>query len=135
MAAPILLADDDADEAYLLVRAFGEAGVANEVRVVPDGEAAIEYLKRSRPCLALLDQQLPGCSGLDVLQWIRSASPQTTLPVLLLSASTFDADVQAAYLVGANGYLVKPGRHEDTVAMASAIRDYWLRFNRAPSSP
>jgi CheY-like chemotaxis protein len=129
---PLLLADDDADEAYLLVRAFGEAGVRNEVRVVPDGEAAIEALKRERPCLALLDQQLPGCSGLDVLQWVRTASPQPTLPVLLLSASTFDADVQAAYLVGANGYLVKPARYEDTVAMARAIRDYWLQFNRAP---
>lgn len=131
--APLLIADDDADEAFLLVRALGEAGVRNELRVVPDGEAAIETLKRERPCLALLDQQLPGCSGLEVLQWIRTHSPQPTLPVIILSASTFDADVRAAYLVGANGYLVKPTRFEDTLAMARAIHAYWLAFNRAPT--
>ena len=69
----ILLADDDAAEAYLVVRAFKRAGVANEVRVVPDGESAMAYLEKSQPALVLLDQKLPGCSGLEVLQWMRLA--------------------------------------------------------------
>ena len=130
--SPILLADDDADESYLLVRAFQEAGVRNAVHVVPDGEAAIAFLKENRPCLVLLDQQLPGCSGLEVLQWVRNASAHSTVPVVLLSASTYDSDVQAAYLVGANGYVVKPAQYEKTVALAKALADYWLTFNRTP---
>ncbi|HYD55276.1 MAG TPA: response regulator [Burkholderiales bacterium] len=130
--SPILVADDDADESYLLVRAFEEVGVRNPVHVVPDGEAAIAFLKNNRPCLVLLDQQLPGCSGLDVLQWLRNGSSLSTVPVILLSASTYDSDVQAAYLVGANGYVVKPTQYEKTVALAKAIADYWLAFNRTP---
>lgn len=128
--SPILLADDDSAEAYLVVRAFKEAGVPNEVRVVPDGEAAMAFLEKSPAALVLLDQKLPGCSGLDVLQWLRARA--STVPALLLSASSYDSDVKAAYLVGANGYLVKPATYEDTVAMAKAIRDYWLTHNRAP---
>ena len=54
-----------------------------------------------------------------------------TLPVLLLSASTFDGDVRAAYLLGANGYLVKPASFEALLVMAKAIKDYWLTVNRA----
>ncbi len=140
--SPVLLADDDGDEAYLVVRAFRDAGVAQPVIVVPDGEAAIRYLEGGGeyadrlacppPCLLLLDQKLPGRSGLEVLDWVRNGSPDPTLPVLVLSASTYDCDVKAAYLVGANGYLVKPATYEDSIEMAKAIRDYWLRFNRSP---
>lgn len=128
---PILLADDDAAEAYLLVRAFRDAGVANEVQVVPDGESAIAFLEKNAACLLVVDQKLPGCSGLDVLEWLRNRSRTPTLPALVLSASTYDADVQAAYLVGANGYVVKPGSYDETVALARAVKDYWLVHNRA----
>jgi two-component system response regulator len=141
--SPILLADDDADQAFLTTRAFKTAGVVNPLVVVGDGSEAIDYLAGKGPhadraacplpCLMLLDQKLPGCSGLDVLQWVRTESPVCTLPVLLLSSSNFDGDVQAAYLVGANGYLVKPASFEQTLAMARAIKEYWLTFNRAPS--
>lgn len=135
--SPILLADDDAAEAYLVVRAFREAGIENELLTVPDGEAAIACLDGrdgpATPCLVLLDQKLPGRSGLEVLEWIRNRSRNPTVPVLLLSASTYDADVQAAYLVGANGYLVKPASYEASVAMAKAVKDYWLTFNRSPA--
>ncbi len=131
--SPILLADDDAAEAHLLVRAFREAGIPNEVHVAPDGEAAIAFLEKNAACLVLLDQKLPGCSGLDVLEWLRNRSPAPALPALVLSASTYDSDVRAAYLVGANGYLVKPASYEACVAMAKAVKDYWLTFNRSPS--
>ncbi len=131
---PLLLADDEPAESFLVVRAFREAGVPNEVRVVPDGEAAIAFLESERPCLVLLDQKLPQRSGLEVLEWIRTRSRMPTLPVIILSASTYDSDVQAAYLVGANGYLVKPATYEETVAMAKAVKDYWLGVNRAPAA-
>jgi len=142
--SPILLADDDRDEAYLVVRAFKDAGVARPVVVVPDGEAVLRYLQGAGeyadrvahppPCLLLLDQKLPGRSGLEVLEWVRNGSGIPTLPVLVLSASTYACDVQAAYLVGANGYLVKPATFEETIEMAKAINAYWLGFNRAPTA-
>lgn len=141
---PLLLADDDTDEAFLVVRAFRDAGVVNPVAVVPDGEAAIRYLEgrgeyedrlaHPWPALLMLDQKLPGRSGLEVLEWIRNRSSSPTLPVLVLSASTYDSDIQAAYLVGANAYLVKPATYEETVAMARAVHAFWLTFNRAPAA-
>jgi CheY-like chemotaxis protein len=139
---PILLADDDEAGAFLTLRAFQKAGVANPIAVVSDGDAAIHYLAGTGPyadraahplpCLLLLDQKLPGRSGLEVLEWVRTKSDVCTLPVLLLSASTFDGDIQAAYLLGANGYLVKPGEFEALLAMAKAVKDYWLTVNRMP---
>jgi CheY-like chemotaxis protein len=142
LTPPLLIADDDENQAYLTTRAFKTAGVRHPVVVLPDGGSVIDYLSGKAayadrhahplPGLLLLDQKLPGRSGLEVLQWVRTESQMCTLPVLLLSASTFDGDVQAAYLLGANGYLVKPATFEDTVAMAKAIKDYWLTVNRAP---
>ncbi len=139
---PILLADDDQAGAFLTLRAFQKAGVKNPIEVVRDGDAAIHYLAGTGPyadraahplpCLLLLDQKLPGRSGLEVLEWVRTRSAVCTLPVLLLSASTFDGDVQAAYLLGANGYLVKPAEFEALLTMAKAVKDYWLTVNRAP---
>lgn len=141
--SPVLFADDDERQAFLTTRAFKQAGVLHPLVVVTEGNAAIDYLAGNGryadraahplPCLLLLDQKLPGCSGLDVLQWVRTQSPVCTLPVLLLSSSNFDGDVQAAYLLGANGYLVKPASFEEMLAMAKAIKEYWLTFNRAPS--
>src|SRR5436189_4187885 len=125
---PILIADDDADQAFLTTRALKDAGVQNPLLVVPDGAAAIERLRSAEPlpCLVLLDQKLPGKSGLEVLEWLRNQSRTCTLPVLLLSASTFGGDARAAYLLGANGYLVKPATLEEMRAIARAIKDYWL---------
>src|SRR5689334_18373435 len=106
---PILLADDDANQAFLAARAFRDAQVPNPVVTVADGTAAVDYLERNpAPCLLLLDHHLPGRSGLEVLQWVRSQSKTCTLPVLLLSSSTYEGDARAAYLLGANGYVVKP---------------------------
>jgi CheY-like chemotaxis protein len=142
LTPPLLLADDDENQAYLTSRAFKTAGVAHPLVVLPDAGSVIDYLSGKAayadrqahplPGLLLLDQKLPGRSGLEVLQWVRTESQLCTLPVLLLSASTFDGDVQAAYLLGANGYLVKPATFEDTVVMAKAIKDYWLTVNRGP---
>jgi len=140
--APVLVADDDQNQAYLTARAFKAAGVRHPLALVPDGDAAIEYLEgkgryadraaHPLPCLLLLDQKLPGRSGLEVLEWVRSSSSVCTLPVLLFSASGFDSDVQTAYLLGANGYVVKPTTYEETLTVARAINDYWLTFNRTP---
>jgi DNA-binding response OmpR family regulator len=137
---PILLADDDANQAFLAVRAFKEAAV-RDVVTVDSGSAAVDYLAGTGafadraahplPALVLLDQTLPGRSGLEVLQWLRAQASICTIPVLMLTSSTSASDARAAYLVGANGYLVKPATFEEMAALARAIRDYWLVANRA----
>ena len=139
-AKPILLADDDANQAFLAVRAFKEAGAANRVVTVADGNGAIDYLAGTGayadraahplPCLLLLDQKLPGRSGLEVLEWLRAQPALCMLPALLLTSSTYESDVRTAYLLGANGYVVKPTTFEDMLRLAKAIKDYWLTVNR-----
>src|SRR5205085_11582344 len=108
-----------------------------------NGRAAIEYLEgagqyadRARyplPSLVLLDLNLPGTSGLEVLKWIRITPTVSTVAVIVLSSSNQDADIHRAYLQGANGYLVKPGNIDGMVTMAKAIKDFWLVHNRAGS--
>lgn len=142
---PILYAEDDEDDAFLMERAFKIAGIVNPLQLVPDGKLAIEYLSGSgpyanrkehpMPCLVLLDLKMPGKSGLDVLKWLRTQSATSTLPVLILTSSNQDNDIQRAYLLGANGYLIKPGKPDDLLAMVKGIRDYWLLQNRTPRVP
>src|SRR6185295_4779695 len=137
---PILLADDDTASAFLTTRAFKQAGVAHPIAIVRDGDAAVQYLAGTGPyadrgahplpCLLLLDQKLPGRSGLEVLEWLRGQPALCMLPALLLTSSTYESDVRTAYLLGANGYLVKPTTFEDMLRLAKAIKDYWLTVNR-----
>ncbi len=131
MAAPtILLAEDDANQAFLAARAFREAGVAEPIATVATGDEAMAALaSRPLPRLVLLDHDLPGRSGLEVLQWMRAQQDLCSVPVLILSGSTHASDARAAYLLGANGYLVKPSTYEELSRLARAIADYWLGFN------
>jgi CheY-like chemotaxis protein len=137
---PILYAEDDENDASLFKRAFKEAEIRHPLLIVPDGNAAVEYLagkgsymnreKYPLPCLILLDLKMPGKSGLEVLKWIRARpSSVSTVPVLMLTSSSQDGGVHRSYLQGANGYLVKPTKMDDVLVMARAIKDYWLILN------
>src|SRR5687767_8914254 len=94
---PVLYAEDEDNDAFLMHRAFAKAGVANPLKIVPDGAAAIRYLSgtgefRDRtqhpsPCLLLLDLNLPRQSGLEVLQWARAQPPLQGLPIVMLTSS------------------------------------------------
>jgi len=138
----ILCVEDDEDDAFILERAFVRAGIANPLVVVPGGKEAIEYLSGTGayagralhplPALVLLDLNMPGVSGLDVLKWIRATPNTATLVVIVLTSSSQDSDVNRAYIIGANGYLVKPTDLDGVTVMARAIKDYWLSQNRCP---
>ena len=140
---PILYAEDDDNDAFLIQRAFKQAEIHNPLVIVPDGNAAIEYLsgtgKYARrgehplPCLVLLDLKMPGKSGLEVLEWIRTQPTVSTLPALMLTSSNQESDIRRAYVLGANGYLLKQNRPDEMLVMAKAIRDYWLTLNRNPA--
>ena len=141
---PILYAEDDENDVYFLERAFKQIGLVDRLRIVTDGDAAITYLSGTAPCehsadhplpcLVLLDLKMPGKSGLDVLKWMRSEPSVATVPVLILTSSNQESDIQRAYSLGANGYLIKPGRPDELLAMVKGIHDYWLIQNRAPST-
>ena len=137
----ILYAEDEEDDAFILQRAFRRAAIRNPLVIMPNGKMAMEYLSgtglyadRGRhpvPCLVLLDLNMPGKSGLDLLKWIRAKPSTCTLVVLVITSSSQHADIHRAYLLGANGYLVKPGNQQELVTMAKAIKDYWLAHNWA----
>jgi CheY-like chemotaxis protein len=137
----ILQVEDDENDVMLLRHAMTKAGVENPIQVVNDGQEAIDYLKGvgkfanrvkfPMPSLVLLDLKLPYVMGLDVLKWIRQ-QPSMALPVVLLTASSEEADIATAYRLGANGFMVKPSEAAKLVDMAKAIKDFWLTHNTLP---
>ena len=141
---PILLVEDDENDAFFFQRAMRKTGMTTPVQVARDGQEAIAYLQGAGkfarreefplPDIILLDLKLPFVMGLDVLKWIRQQSRLAPI-VIILSSSQEEADIAAAYRLGANGYLVKPAETSELGDMVKAIGDFWLRQNTPPPSP
>jgi len=139
---PILLAEDDENDIFLMGRAFGQAGIPNPLKVVHNGQEAIDYLggsgayaDRNRyplPGLLLLDLKMPWMDGFDVLKWIRARADFNDLPVVVLTSSKLQADVDQSRQLGVYDYRVKPHSFEDLVRLLDDVRKCWLdeRFNR-----
>jgi CheY-like chemotaxis protein len=132
---PILYVEDEVSDVLLMQFACKRAGLALPLQVVPDGNLAVAYLagqgpfadrqKYPLPCLLLLDLNLPGLSGFDVLEWLRQQATFRDLPVVVLSGSALESDREKAMRLGANDYVVKP----DLASLASElqrVRDQWL---------
>ena len=143
-ARTILAVEDNDDDQFLLREAWKKAGLANPLEIVADGELACDYLSgegryadRSRypfPVMLLLDIKLPGKTGLEVLTWIRGQERFKTLPVIMLTASTWPEEVVEAYRLGANSFVIKPSAAQELTDFLAALRGYWLRFNEYPRS-
>jgi CheY-like chemotaxis protein len=141
----ILHVEDDPNDVLLLETAFQDVGVTTPVFVATDGRIAISYLagegqfadreRHPLPRLVLLDLDLPGGSGLDVLRWIRRDSSLRDLPVIILTASAIPGDVRAAYAQGANAYLVKPVSVVARTEMVRQIKLFWLGPRQLAASP
>src|SRR5580704_14540870 len=118
MSKVILLVEDNASDEKLTLLAFKKCGVANEVVVVRDGAAALDYLfgtgkhadqdAGALPAVVLLDLNLPRIGGLDVLARIRADERTRFLPVVILTASREEEDIVNGYALGANAYVRKP---------------------------
>jgi CheY-like chemotaxis protein len=139
----ILLVEDDFADAQLIKRALTKAGVAIPVHRVKNGDEAIAYLQGESPFqnrnahpfpgVIILDLKLPRRSGFEVLEWIRAQHNDMRLvPVVVLSSSTVEKDVNRAYALGANSFLSKPYEVAEFVKMATAFRHYWLSVNEDP---
>jgi CheY-like chemotaxis protein len=139
----ILQVEDTENDVILMKYAFKQAGIANALSVVRDGQQAIDYLagvgeyadreKYPLPGLVLLDLKLPRKMGLDVLKWIRENPSLDALPVIVLTSSGQRDDVQNAYRTGANSFLIKPSGVKELVELLKAVKVYWLEYNEAPS--
>ena len=137
----ILQVEDDSNDVFFFKRAMKKAGAANPIQVASDGREAIDYLQGAGkfadraqfplPALVLLDLKLPYVMGMEVLRWIRQ-QPGIPMVVVMLTASSEDADIAGAYRLGANGFLVKPSEASKMDNMVKAIRDFWLTHNALP---
>ncbi len=138
----ILMVEDDPNDILLTQRAFMQASLVNPLRIVRDGEEAIQYLggrgvfaDRTRyplPSLVLLDLKLPKRSGLEVLEFLREQPSLKQTPVIVLTSSQESTDVQRAYALGANSYLLKPVGFDGLLEMVKAIGMYWVILNQGP---
>ena len=143
----VLIAEDDFDDAYLFERAAKLAAVHVRLQFVVNGEEVTKYLMgqgrfadRERfpvPDLVILDYKMPLRNGLETLQWIRTQAPSSMqkLPVIFLSSSREDQDVDAAYEFGANGYLVKPVDNATLQKMITCVCEFWCHYNRFATAP
>jgi CheY-like chemotaxis protein len=138
----ILVADDTDDDVVLLQRAFAKAKLAPPRHVVDNGDTAIAYLAGQGPyadrtlfplpALLLLDLKLPRRSGLEVLAWLRQQPGLMRLPVIVMTTSAQPTDVDRAYDLGANAFVVKPAPFDDLVVLVHALHAFWLGWNTSP---
>jgi len=136
----ILQVEDDQNDVMFLELAMETAGWKIPIQVVTDGRQALDYLSGSgvfadpqphpEPSLVLLDLRLPKMPGLDVLKWIRQQPKLKTVPVIVLTSSEANRDIEDAYQLGADSYIVKPINPGDLVEIVKHIRDTWLNGSR-----
>ena len=138
----ILLIEDNPDHAELIARSFEDHRVANKLFHVTDGEAALDYLfsrgeyadpeKSPKPHVILLDLRLPKLDGQEVLRQIKVSDELKSVPVVVLTTSEADKDVNSAYQNGANSYLAKPVDFDKFTQLMDDLGFYWLGWNRRP---
>jgi CheY-like chemotaxis protein len=143
MNRALLLVEDNEDDAFLMQRALKQAEIENPLYVVRDGEQAVDYLAGNGgfndrelypfPALVFLDLKLPFKSGHEVLAWIRQNAELAELVVVILTSSDEPSDIDRAYKLGANSYLVKPPTLGQLRDLAESFKWYWLKYNHFPA--
>src|SRR5260370_14939151 len=138
--AVILLAEDRQDDILLVQRAFAKGEIVNPLFIVRDGEEAIAYLsgigkygnraEYPLPDLLLLDLKMPKVDGFEVLRWVRQQPGFSALRVVVLTASDQIRDVNTAYRLGANSFIVEPTDFQNVVEMAKTLWSYCLQMSK-----
>ena len=139
----ILVAEDDPTDAFFLQRAFAKAGVSVGLKFVRDGQEAIDYLRgeppftdrgtHPMPQLLLLDLKMPRLNGFEVLSWLKTQPGLKRLLAIVFSSSAEAGDINRAYDLGANSYLVKPHATEQLLELVNRVEKYWLEANQNPN--
>lgn len=135
MVNKVLHIEDSPDDVILMNLAFQRAGIQTRLEVASDGDQAIAALQNpgTLPACVLLDLKLNGKSGLDVLAWIRRQPHLKRLPVICLTSSCQPSDINQAYDLGANSFLVKPSDLPGLVELVGTFDRYWVRTNIRPT--
>ncbi len=134
---PILLVEDNPMDLDLTKRAFAKRKLLNPIEVARDGEEALDYISHWEtgeplPVVILLDLKMPKVHGLEVLRRIKAHTRFRSVPVVVLTSSSEDHDVETAYALGANSYIVKPVSFEKFLEIAEHIELYWAVLNHPP---
>lgn len=135
----ILLVEDSPSDANLTIRNFRESRIANHLHWVEDGETAMAYLQQKeeysdvlRPDLVLLDLNLPGMDGREVLEAIKTDPQLKLIPVVILTTSTDEADILHSYQLSANCYITKPVDIQQFIQVIHLINEFWLAVVKLP---
>lgn len=138
----ILLVEDNPSDAELTMRALRKRKLANRVHHAKDGAEALEFLFAEGPYagrnvgdgprVIMLDLKLPKVDGLEVLRRIKADARTRTIPVVVLTSSREDSDLEECYTLGVNSYIVKPVEFENFVRAVSELGFYWLLLNQTP---
>ena len=126
--AVVLIVEDSEDDLFFLRRAWEKAGVKAAIQVAVDGVEAIDALRvrgPGRPTHVLLDLKLPRKSGFEVLEWIRQDAEVRTLPVIVLTSSGEQSDLESARKLGIDDYLIKPVHLPDLIEVVRSIAERW----------
>jgi len=141
---PILLVEDSAEDVEATTRALRKAGLANPIHHCVDGEEALDYLKRRgkysdaamapRPGVVLLDLNLPGIDGRQVLSEAKADPELKRIPMIILTTSSDERDIQRCYESGANSYVKKPVDLEGFLQSIQRLSDYWFEVVILPKN-
>ncbi len=134
---PILLVEDNPADLDLTRRAFARRKLVNPLTVARDGQEVLDWIPRwaagePLPLVVLLDLKLPRIDGLEVLRRLREDPVSRDLPVVVLTSSSEDRDIEAAYRLRANSYIVKPVDFDKFMEVAAQIELYWCLLNKPP---
>ena len=140
--AIFLLVEDSDNDILLTRRSFRKAEIGNPLQVVRSVDEAISYLggeglfsnrlEFPLPALVLLDLKMPRREGFELIEWVRSQPSLFALRIIVLTSSDSRSDVERAYDLGANSYLVKPVDSETFVEALRLLKQYWIGFDKAP---
>lgn len=140
----ILLIEDNMSDAELTIRALRKKNLANRLIHLKDGAEALDFIFcqgefahrniTNVPKVILLDLKMPRINGIEVLTKLRSDERTKCIPVVVLTSSKEDPDVEACYKLGANSYIVKPVEFDDFMKAVSELGFYWLLLNHSPKN-
>ena len=138
----ILLVEDDPRDIELIMNAFTDCSLANEMAIAHDGVEALDYLYRrgvsarreeGNPAVIMLDLKLPRVDGLEVLRTLKSDEKLRCIPVVVMTSSHESSDLKECYQLGVNAYVVKPLKIKEFVEAIQKIGMFWALINEPPS--
>ena len=142
-SADILLVEDDAKDAELILEALAERNISKQIVHVVDGYEALDFIAylgviagtqgMGLPKVVLLDLKLKTVSGLEVLEQLKSEERTRQIPVVVFTASLSGIELVVSYRLGVNSYVVKPTDHEKFKQIVGEIGHYWMNVNQLPA--